>query len=305
MSKILYFFCLTSLLLYGMLCAEKKSFAQGKNDEEIVGISVDQSALAFDLAPGEERKMKINVGNTSSEEQRMSAETQDFSIGENNEVSFIDGDNEIYGMRSWVKVPTDPWLLDPGSSKEIECVISVPKDAIVGSHYAAVMLRAFPKINVDNFQKTIVSGRIGVYVLVNVLGDKSGTGKLTKFEAPLIADKKVAFNAEFANDGTVHYIPHGEINIRNFLTRKTETINLEKHFVFPGKKYSFATNWDVRSLFGIYVAEASFTDGDGMVHQSQRMIFGKYSFITLLGLVSVVFVIMKTGYVFYRKKRKA
>ncbi len=298
-------FCaLLVIMTCSALCVAKKALAQETSADEIVGISIDQSAFAFDLAQGEEKKFKVNVVNISANEQRMSAEKQDFSVADNNEITFIDGDNEAYGMRSWLEIPVDPWLLSPNETREIEFSIVVPKDAVVGSHYGAVMLRAFPEINVDNFQTTIVSGRVGIYVLINVLGEKSGAGKITKFDAPLVADKDVVFNTEFANNGTIHYIPHGEISVRNFFTRKTETVELEKHFVFPGKKYSFAAKWNVKSLFGVYVAQASFTDGDGRAHQTKKMLFGKYSFVTILGFIAVLIVITKTGYgLCFRKKQ--
>jgi len=260
--------------------------AEGKEDR--IGISIDQAVFSFDLAPGEKKTFKAGLENIAEEKQQMTVFQEDFSIADNNATSLIDGENEIYGMKNWISFPEKNWFLEGKEKKTLELELAVPENAGVGSHYAAVLIRATPVVTGENFERSIVAGQAGIYVLVNVKGEVSGKGKITKFEAPIFAGKKISMKTEFENDGSVHYIPHGEINIKNVLTRKNSKVDVEKHFVFPGKKYSFLSEADIPSVLGIYVANASFVDGESIRHNSKRIIFGKYAAVTIFVLLLIL-----------------
>jgi hypothetical protein len=295
-------FSASLLIVCGALCVIGKIFAQESAGEtmESLGISVDQAIFSFDLSPGEKKTFKINVKNTSNRQQEMSVGVQDFFIAEDNEVIFDNGTNGPASMQSWISGLSEAWSLMSAESKELQFSINVPIDAVGGSRYAAIMINAAPE---SAREGTSVNGRMGIYVLVNVAGEKSGSGKLVNFKVPLYPENYVDFVAEFENDGTVHYIPHGEINIKNFFTKNTEVLQLEKHFVFPGKKYNFVSRWNVRSKFGIYSVQISIVDGDGRVHQAEGLILGRYSPIVIVGLVAFAIFIIKAWCVFYRRKK--
>lgn len=301
-KKNIILFSASLLFLCGALCVTEKTFAQESASErmESIGISVDQAVFSFDLSPGEEKTFKLNIKNTSNWQQQMSVGVQNFFVTDNNEVMFDNGINGSEGVSSWISGLPEDWSSMPNESKELQLAINVPADAAGGSRYAAIMVNAAPE---SVGEGTSVNGRIGVYVLVNVAGETSGSGKLVNFQVPLYPDKNVEFVAEFENNGTVHYVPHGEINVKNLFTKKTEVLKLEKHFVFPGKKFNFVSRWNVESKFGIYGVQISIVDGDGRVHQSERLILGRYSPIILLGLVGFAIFIIKAWCVFYRRKK--
>lgn len=264
----------------------------------MVGISIDQSVFSFDLNPGEKQNFKVKLKNTSDQRQQMSSYREDFSVSDNNATELTEGKNEIYGMKDWIGVSEEDWFLEAGENKEIDFELAVPKDASVGSHYTSVLIRSFPAITGENFEKTIISGQVGVYILANVKGHVSGKGKINRFDAPVFAGKNVTLKTEFENDGSIHYIPHGEINMRNMLTGKISKIDIEKHFVFPGKKYSFDSEGTLPSVLGIYIANASFIDGDNARHSAKRIIFGKYSAITI---AVALFLAIMLGKLYRRK----
>ena len=249
------------------------------NPMESVGISINQSIFSFDSGPNKSLDFKITVENISKNQQKVSVYSQDFSIEDNNQVQILSEVNELSGMKDWIKIGEKDLLLASGEKKEIVFSLNIPQDATVGSHYAGIFFQAFPPIDVQNFQKTIVSGRVGAFILLNVAGEISGKGNLNKFSSPVIANEKTDFKAEFENMGNIYYIPHGEVAIKNLLTRKEKTLEVEKHFVFPGKKYSFDLQWNPESVFGAYRAKAYFIDGDKKVHYSERFLFGKFFFV--------------------------
>ncbi|MEI8096873.1 MAG: hypothetical protein WCG73_02065 [Candidatus Moraniibacteriota bacterium] len=258
---------------------------------EQVGLSVDQTVFSFTLNPGEEKAFVINAKNISKETEQVSIRPQDFSFGENNRIEALLPKNELNGMSEWITVGEEKMILKSDENKELTFSIKVPKDTSVGSHFALVSLQALPQINGQNFQSTLTGGQVGVYVLVNVAGKASGSGSINTFEAPIITDKQAILKTEFENTGNVHYIPHGEVHIQNIITRQSENIEIEKHFVFPGKKYLFELTWDKASSFGMYYAEDFFVDGNNITHTSSRFFFGKFFFVIVIGVVGILFML--------------
>lgn len=251
-----------------------------------VGISVDQSVFAFSADSGTLQEIKLNVRNTSEKMQKMSLQVADFVAGDNGEVTSVAAKNEQFGMKEWVSVKEQNWALEPKASKEVILTINVPKNAAVGAHYALANVRAFPEVDGQNFQNTLVGGQVGVYLLVNVSGAVSGSGDLKNFDVPIVAPKDVPLKVEFENTGNILYIPHGEIKIQNILTRKIATVDSEKHFVFPNTKYLFEMQWSPGSILGAYSAQATFIDANGGAHAEQRFFFGKLFFIIPFFLIA-------------------
>lgn len=261
---------------------------------ETVGVAAKQTVFSFDLNPGSEKDFSVDIQNISQSGENVSVESEDFSFGNNNEISSIVEVNELNGMRSWVSVERKNLILASKESTTIPIKIKIPSDATVGSHYSLVAINFLPMIDGQNFQSTMIGGRIGIYILVNVKGEVSGKGVLKNFSTPIITSDNANIKADFQNEGNIHYIPHGEIQIQNLFTRKTQTLETEKHFVFPGKKYSFELQWKPTSIFSAYKAQAFFVDGNGVMHQSQRFMFGKLFFIIpSLLIVSGIFWILR------------
>lgn len=252
-----------------------------------VGISVDQSIFTFSADPGKSQEIKLNVRNTSEKLQKMSVKIVDFVAGDNGKVTSVAAKNEQFGMKDWVSAKEQQWILEPRATKEVALNITIPENASLGAHYAIANIRAFPEVDGQNFQSTLVGGQVGVYLLINVNGAVSGSGNLKNFDVPIVAPKDVPLKAEFENTGNVLYIPHGEIKIQNLLTRNISTVDSEKHFVFPNTKYLFEMQWSPGSILGAYSAQAIFIDANGVAHAEQRFFFGKLFFIIPLLLIII------------------
>lgn len=269
---------------------------------DTVGISVDQSVFSFSLDPGAQKEFQITLTNISDYEENISLEPQDFSMGNNNAIENAVEVNELNGMKQWISSSQKNLALKSKEKVQIPVVVTVPFDATVGSHYAILSVNVLPQIDAQNFQKTLVGGRIGIYVLVNVKGMVSGKGEIKSFSAPIITNETANITAEFENTGNIHYMPHGEIHIKNLLTRKTQDLETEKHFVFPGKRYAFELSWQPSSIFAAYKAEAFFIDGDGSLHISQRFMFGKLFFIIPVLSLCLLFV---AGRKYYQARKSS
>ena len=265
---------------------------------EVVGLSAGQSIFSFSMEPGKQEKFSVNIQNISDYAEKVNINSNDFIFGENSKIANLVQENEASGMNGWISMEEQSNMeLGPKEKKELKFVISVPENASIGSHYALVLINAIPKTEEEILKSTSVNGRIGIYVLINVSGETSGRGILKNFEVPFLIWKNTTMKMEFENQGNIHYIPHGEVQIKNLFTKNSQKMEVEKHFVFPGKKYLFELNLNNASLFGIYQAQAIFVDGDKSVHVLERMFMGQ-----LLLAIIVILVVAIILAVIFRKK---
>jgi hypothetical protein len=236
-----------------------------------------------------------------SDSQNISIEAEDFFVGDNNSILKTADKNENFGMKDWFLIPEESYILGPGETKEVAIIVNIPQNASIGAHYAIINVQAFPEVDNQNSQNTIFGGQIGAYALFNVGGDVSGSGNLKSFNAPIIGRKGASFKAGFENTGNIFYIPHGEIQIKNLLTRKNTIIETEKHFVFPGSQYSFEIKWDSfpASTFGVYSAKGVFVDANGAEHTKRRIVFGALFF-----LISFILLVFLSVFLYFRIKKK-
>lgn len=269
-----------------------------------VSLALDQTVFSLAAVPGEEVPLEINVSNPLDKRQLVSSEIADLSIGEDNKLDLIVGQNELFGMKDWIFLEEKSWIFEPKETKKISLRLKIPEKATVGSHYGGIFFRVLPEIQGDNFQNVLVGAQIGCYILLNVEGVQTGGGRISDFQAPILAKEKNDLKVEFENTGNIHYIPHGEIAVKNLLSQKEEKLEMEKHFVFPGKKYAFENNWPGGSAWGVYLAKAFFVDGNQGVHLSSRWIFGKYSFLWLIFLLVLFSSIWRIKNKFFPKSKK-
>ena len=281
-TKKIYF-----LLLSAAVGVISPHFLLAQSENSKVGISIDQSVVSFDASPGETHTFSLNVRNTFSQPEIVNLEAEDVVLGDNNQKEPATISEETRGLKNWIKADNTSLKLAPGENRQVFLTVTIPQEAVVGSHTGAVMVRATPVVTGENFQQVIVSGRVGVYVLINIKGEVSGKGSIGYFGAPLFTGKKSAFQVDYQNNGNIHYIPHGEIRVQNALTRQANIIPVDKHFVFPGKKYSFVKEWNVPSVLGVYKVQAAFVDGDGKEHSSQKYVIGSL-FLPMLAAILII-----------------
>lgn len=257
---------------------------------EKLGIAVDEQKIAFDMDAGEEQTVVIKVTNVSDNEQKVRIEPIDYQLGENNAIAFDENADQQNGIREWVQIAEQEITLPAHMGKDVTLVVRVPENASVGSHRGAVLFRA---VTESQDETVSVQGQIGVHMLINIKGNTHATGGLRSFDIPLISMGDVAYAANFANTGNIHYIPHGEVFVKNLITKKNYTYDLNDgdHFVFPGKDFTFETIEHIPSLFGIYRAQAVFVDGEGAIRTKDDYVMGGFFPVVVLLLVIGVSVI--------------
>ena len=275
-----------SFFIFSLFCLLALPLDSSADDFlDSLGIAVDQSVFSIDAAPGEAGNFMLNISNASpkGEQEKINLRMEEAAYDDNNQIILAPEKNENQKIGNWVKISENDFALNGGETKEVILSLSIPSDALAGSYVGILMIGSLP----DPVRGTAIKGKIGVHIMVNVKGDISGKGRIASFETPFIAEKNPRFRTEFENQGNIHYVPHGEIRIANLFGKNLETLNVEKHFVFPGKKFTFESTWEKDPRWGIYQTEASFVDGDGKTWILKRYFLGKLFFV--FPLVIIIF----------------
>lgn len=263
-------------------------------------VSIDQSIFNLDVSAGASSVFKFKIKNDSAQSQQMTIKSLDYAVGDNDQISLLEDADNTNGIKQWISLSEQEFVLEAGQEKEISATLNVPADAAIGSHWGGIFVQ-FSSVNEDgDFTGPLVNGQIGVHVLANVAGEINGSGEIKLFSVPKFLSHKADFQMEYENTGNIHYIPHGEISVKNIFSGRSEKIILDKHFVFPHKKFTYTAQWNnVFSLSGIYAVQVNFVDGVGSVHTQTKYMFGILFFPLLMLLVIMLFVFA----IFFKKIR--
>ncbi len=257
---------------------------------EKIGISVDQTSIAFDANIDEAQEFVIKVTNSSEKVQEINIGVMDYVIKDDNELEFKQEFDENTGLRNWISSEKENITLEPNQAEEITFVFVAPDSAPVGSHHGVVYFRS----NLDNRGDITVQGQIAVHILVNVKGETYASGRVNSFDIPFFVVKNIDYVTEFENMGNIHYVPYGEVVVRNIFTKKEETYKYDKHFVFPGKKFTFAImGKKIPSIFSLFRVQVNFVDGEGVVRSRNDYMMGYLFPIVICVVIAVLFLIIR------------
>ncbi|MEA3322799.1 MAG: hypothetical protein U9Q12_01110 [Patescibacteria group bacterium] len=264
------------------------------------GIAVDQTSVAFDMVDEDEQKFVVEVKNISNHVQNVHVRAVDYLIGDNNEITLSNESDEENGVRDWVSIADADIILESGDVQNVPIVVKTPDNAHVGSHRGAILF----SFVTDDENAINVGGQVGVHTLINVKGDVHAAGRVNSFDIPLFTTKPITYAAEFENLGNIHYVPYGEVVVRNVFTKNDEVYKYDKHFVFPNNKYEFSVEREIPSIFGLYKATASFVDGEGVTRSKTDYTMGYLFPVVFIITFIMIIIIIKIVYTKGKAKKQ-
>ena len=286
-----YIYCLVAVIVVGGL--PFVTFASN------VGIAVNQTSIVFDANVNESQEFVIEVRNIFQEQRVIEIDVVDYILDDENVMTLLNENDEDSGMKDWISSEEKNIVLKPGEERDVVFTVEVPENISIGSHRGVVLFRG--ALNDDDTVK--VRGQIGVHILANIRGDTHANGDISKFDIPLLATDFVEYSVEFENMGNVHYVPYGEIAIRNVFTKNIQVYEYEKHFVFPGKKFTFVKIEKIPSLFGLYKARVTFVDGEGVTRTKSDYMMGYFFPLVFIVVAGVVVYLLR--YILKNKRKKS
>jgi len=289
------------------------------------------------LKPGDKTTQQIMVTNRLGRDSNFKIEVEDFSGSYNTDqtVVLFGEAKGPYSMKDYIKPEVYNFNLKHGERITIPIEITIPKDSQPGGLYASVLVSVVPSTEEAqaNQGQTKVISRLGTLFFVRVEGDVNESGRLQSFKvsdivAPKIKIKNslgeeaeklaqsatdkfysifkngfyekgpIAFEIVFRNDGNVHLIPSGKIEIKNLLGKKVGEVNVDKYFVMPNSLRERVVGWDDKFLLGRYTAVLTLDknyqqkpNGPETMGVSFWVIPWKILLAGIVGLVVMVFLI--------------
>lgn len=215
------------------------------------------------LDPGQRTTQQIAVTNRTGSDKTFKLEVEDFSGSyEADQTVVLFGDAKgPYSLKDYVKPEITEFSLKHGERILIPVEINIPEDSEAGGLYASVLVST----NVANDEKATNAGktklitRLGTLFFVRVTGDVEESADLKGFkvsDTPYGFYEKgpIPFEITLQNEGNIHLVPTGKIEIRNLLGKKVGEVTVDAFFSMPDAMRERIINWDSQSLLGMYTA---------------------------------------------------
>lgn len=249
-------------------------------------LTITPIKLELQADPGQTVKQEITLYNEKDTSEVLYISYANFEAsGESGNPTFVDAKDDI---GSWMKA-AERVSIAAKSSQIVPLIITVPKDATPGGHFAAVFWGTVPTDK--KASQVSIGAKTGLLVLLSVRGDVNEDGGIlefnTKNKQSFYTSLPVTFYYRFQNNGDDRVKPVGEIAIKNMLglsakriagnpvdgnvlprsTRKIEAIWQGNDGVAPlsdktGGNFFNKVGHEWRNFaFGHYVAHASLSYG--------------------------------------------
>lgn len=267
------------------------------------GISLQISPIIYETSasPGEVKVISdFEFFNPFDTPQTVQVDVQDIIIfDETGGLQIVKDSHSRYSLSKWVEIKPKTFILGPKEHRTVELRIRVPDDAEPGGHYGAVYGEVKPP-SATKKDITGVSVKAGVVspILFIVRGPVSYSGEIIEFKKVSFVNLgPVKFLLRFKNTGTVHYKPHGIIEIFDWFGKKIDVVTVPEKRVFPQTIRQLPAIWNRKLLFGKYKAVATIWFGAEDERRDRAEIyfwaFPYKPFFVLLGVIFLLWLVRR------------
>ena len=221
------------LSLFIMLLVPERALAKN--------IVIEPAYQTVDLNKGETVEAEITLKNNTDKAITFNLFTLNFSQNESGVIEFIGKDttNYSYALASYISLPQDSITVEAQSTDTVTVTISDRQDLSPGGHYAAVVAQAEGTENVKS--ATQFTPALASLLLLRKTGGEIFNLSLKDVSWPdrfmhLFYPKNVALT--FQNEGNIHIIPRGRIEVYDTFGRLTHkgVLNTASKYIFPSSR---------------------------------------------------------------------
>jgi hypothetical protein len=277
-----------------------------ENNDDFV---VEPGKTEVFLNPGETVTKNISVTNRTNRELTFKVGVENFIGSDNPESAVVllpAGVDTPYPLSEYVSSELQEFSLKFGEKMTFAVTITTPADIEPGGHYGAIIVSNESPGALDGNGNEVVGGtrltsRIGSLILMRINGEVNESGYLDTFKISgphaLFRQKMpTSFEISFKNDGTVHLVPYGTINIKNIFGAEIAQIPVDAYFALPDSTRYQEISWPGKSFsFGLYTAELELYKGYGNQFDTQAFRFFVLPLavvFSVLGGIALLFVIL-------------
>lgn len=206
-------------------------------------LTVSPAVLELTAEPGETAKGTITLFNETNQVLGLVIQTASFTQTEDRALT------EILPVASdlalWVRVAEPRITLNSGEKKYIDFEVQVPSKVTQAGNYGVIF---FTQPGTEN--GVSVASRVGSLILLTIpsLADEREM-EIVDFgitdQETVLKYLPIDFFARIKNTGNAHLLPAGTIEIKNLLTKKTRTVELNQQAgrILPGIIRRFTAYW--------------------------------------------------------------
>ena len=150
----------------------------------------------------------------------------------------VQSETYSYSLASYIQLPFTDIKLDPGEKKEVPIMIINRQDLSPGGHYAGIIVRQKP---IKAQRKTVILPSVASLLFLRKTGGEQFNLSIRDVDWPkdiVQFSYPGKLTLTFQNEGNVHLIPRGRIEIRDIFGRLISKgiINVSSVYVFPSSR---------------------------------------------------------------------
>lgn len=261
------------LLLFGFVFNIPSAFAFEKQFVENTPLKGDfplgTDKVDLTVRPGDTYTKELTITNRLGRDATFKVEVEDFTGSYNtDETTVLLGDKKSpFSLRDFIKPEVNEFTLKHGERIVLPVKIDIPRNAEPGGLYAAVLIstNSGEKREADGAVTQLIS-RVGSLFLVRVDGETQERGSLREFTVEsatgngnIYEKTPVNLALVFQNEGNVHLLSYGKIEISNLLGKKVDEIPIDPFYSMPQSARKVKVVWKNDMAFGLYKAKLDLT----------------------------------------------
>lgn len=304
-----------ALVLSGLGLFLISGFAGNVFAQDSAGIRMQPAIIEDQVSPGQIFRTTLSVTNVGDTSKLFYLVSRDISgLSPNGTPMFLPaGEESDYSLSSWISFNTPSVTIAGGETKEIPVVVSVPRDADPGSHFAGLFVSLKPE-KPDTIG-TGVGYEVATIISLQVEGDVNEEARIRQFATGkmIYTKAEVDFKTIVENMGNVLVRARGPLEITDIFGKKVATlvVNDQGSVVLPDSSREFTTVWTGEGLtIGRYQAVLGLVYGNN----GRKTITATTSFwvlplnfilIVTAGLAALIVIFFTITHLYIRNKLSA
>jgi hypothetical protein len=244
--------------------------------QEKLSVTAIPPRLELEALPGATIQESLRVRNETATDQVFTVAVQDFIVidRQGTPLAVSEKVSGRWSLASWLTVSPKKLLLPAGMTAAVDLIISIPKDALPGGHYAMVTYVPVGEEKL-NGSGALISPRVGSLIYLKVIGDATEAVNLKEFKVDQVfkAYGPTQIVAEIENLGDIHVRPEGKLTVTNWLKDEVYSAALEEKNIFPFASRTYDWEMPGKWRFGRYQARLTAAAGEAAIPLSGSIYF--------------------------------
>jgi len=271
-----------------------------------VSLVVSPPKVDLKLKPGETAQQAIKITNQTNQPITVKLSVQDFLVQDNHGTPVKVSQDEAgrFLASPWFHLDRTEFTIQPQKTEVVTVLITTPKNALPGGHYAAVYVEPQLGHKPKSTGPKIVS-EVGSLFSLTIQGDVKYDALIHNFRTSkrFFEFGPIDFFAEVENLSDTHISPQPSIVIKNMLGQTIANLPLEKVNIFPLASRFVTGKWERVWGLGKYQATLNIPFGPGKV-TSATIFFWIVPWRLLLAILILLLTFIAT-YILVRRHLKS